>query len=80
MTNRGGYELQETPKNASYYSRIVDWIATGTGLPLVRDHYDVANAPWRKQVFKDVATIDGVPTPMRVCIDNVESGDWSGST
>ena len=43
----------------------------------MRDPYDVANALWRKQVFQDVATIDGVPTPMRVCIDNVESGDWS---
>jgi hypothetical protein len=69
-----------TPKNASYYSRIVDWIATGTGLPLVRDHYDLANALWRKQVVQDVTTIDSVPTPMRVRIDDVESGDWSGST
>jgi hypothetical protein len=46
----------------------------------VRDHYDVANALWRKQLFQGVATIDSVPTPMRVRIDDVESGDWSGST
>jgi hypothetical protein len=71
------YELQETPKNRGYYSRIVDWIATDTGLPLERDHYDVANALWRKQIFQDEATIDGVPTPMRVRVDDVQSGDWS---
>ena len=71
------YEIRETPKNRSYYSRVVDWVAVDTGLPLERDHYDVSNALWRKQVFEDVATIDGIPTPMRVRIDDLETGDWS---
>jgi len=71
------YELQETPTNRGYYARIVDWISTDTGLPIERDHYDVANTLWRKQVFLDVATIEGIPTPMRVRIDDVQSGDWS---
>jgi hypothetical protein len=55
----------------------VDWIAADSGLPLERDHYDVANALWRKQVYEDVATIDGVPTPMHVRVDDVQSNDWS---
>jgi hypothetical protein len=71
------YELQETPKNTSYYARIVDRIDAATGLPLERDHYDVGNALWRKQIYQDVATIDGVLTPMKVRIEDVQSGDWS---
>jgi hypothetical protein len=71
------YELEERPRQTWYYSRIVDWIAADSGLPLERDHYDVANALWRKQVYEDVATIDGVPTPMHVRVDDVQSNDWS---
>ena len=71
------YELQETPKNTSYYARIVDRIDAATGLPLERDHYDVGNALWRKQIYQEVATIDGVLTPMKVRIEDVQSGDWS---
>ena len=74
------FELEETLKNQWYYSRIVDWIAVDTGLPLERDHYDVANRLWRKQTFDRVETVDGVPTPMHVRIDDVQSGDWSDYT
>ena len=79
-TNRGGaraYELEEKPRQTWYYSRIVDWIAVETGLPLERDHYDDADVLWRKQAYEDVASIDGVPTPMRVRVDDVQSDDWS---
>jgi outer membrane lipoprotein-sorting protein len=71
------YELEETPRKTWYYSRIVDWIATSSGLPLERDHFDAAGALWRKQVYGDVQTVDGVPTPMRVRVDDLESHDWS---
>ena len=71
------YEIQETPKNTSYYARIVDRIDAATGLPLERDHYDVGNALWRKQIYDKVTTIDGVLTPMKVRIEDVQSGDWS---
>jgi outer membrane lipoprotein-sorting protein len=71
------YELEETPKATFYYSRIVDWIAADSGLPLERDHYDVANVLWRKQIFEEVAVVDDVPTPMHVRMDDLESGDWS---
>lgn len=70
-------ELQERPTSTWYYSRIVDWIAVDSGLPLERDHYDRANVLWRKEIFEDVAVVDGVPTPMHVRMDDVESGDWS---
>jgi uncharacterized protein len=71
------YELQETPSSTWYYLRIVDWIAVDSGLPLERDHYDVSNKLWRKQIFEDVAEVNGVPTPMHVRVDDLESGDWS---
>lgn len=77
---RGGtkaYELQETPRQTWYYSRIVDWVAVDSGLPLERDDYDAANALWRKQVYEDVATVDGVPTPMHVRVDDVQTRDWT---
>jgi Outer membrane lipoprotein-sorting protein len=71
------YELEETPRKTWYYSRIVDWIAMDSGLPLERDHFDAANELWRKQVYDHVQTVDGVPTPMHVRVDDLESRDWS---
>ena len=71
------YELEEKPRQAWYYSRIVDWIAVDSDLPLERDHYDAGNALWRKQVYEDVAIVDAVPTPMHVRVDDVQSKDWS---
>jgi len=71
------YELEEKPRQAWYYSRIIDWIAVDSGLPLQRDHYDTANALWRRQVYEDVAVVDGIPTPMHVRVDDVQSKNWS---
>jgi Outer membrane lipoprotein-sorting protein len=71
------YELLETPRQSWYYSRVVDWIAVDSGFPLERDNYDPANELWRKQVYEDVATVDGVPTPMHVRVDDVQTHDWS---
>jgi hypothetical protein len=71
------YELEEKPRTTTYYSRIVDWIAPDTKLPIERDHYDPANVLWRKEVFDDVEKIDGSATPMHVRIDDLESHDWS---
>jgi hypothetical protein len=70
------YELQEKPRQAWYYSRIVDWIAAETDLPLERGPMTSAK-PWRKQVYEDVAIVDAVPTPRHVRVDDVQSRDWS---
>jgi hypothetical protein len=77
VDNQDAYELQETPTHTGYYSRIVDSVAVDSGLPLERDHYDVANRLWRKQVYKDVTKVGGVVTPIRVRVEDMESGDWS---
>jgi outer membrane lipoprotein-sorting protein len=77
VDNQEAYELQETPKHTGYYSRIVDSVAVESGLPLERDHYDVANRLRRKQVYKEVTKVGGVPTPIRVRVEDVQSGDWT---
>jgi hypothetical protein len=71
------YELEEIPRNRWYYSRIVDSIAADSMLPVERDFYDVANVLWRKETFPDTPLIDGIPTPVRIHMEDKESGDWS---
>jgi hypothetical protein len=80
---RGGvaaYKVQEIPTVPGaewYYTRIVSWIAADTALPLERDFYDPANALWKVERFRDVARIDGVPTIMKLRMDDVQTGSWT---
>jgi hypothetical protein len=53
-----------------YYSRIVSWVAKDTMLPVRRDYYDVANELWKTQLYQDVTVIDGVPTVLRLRMED----------
>jgi outer membrane lipoprotein-sorting protein len=68
------YRIQEVLKDPRYYSRIVTWIAIDSMLPLRRDYYDVANRLWKTETFEDVKTIDGVPTPLRIVMEDKQEG------
>jgi hypothetical protein len=67
-------KIQEALNDPRYYSRIVTWIATDSMLPLRRDYYDVANRLWKTETFEDVKTIDGVPTPLRIVMEDKQEG------
>lgn len=66
------YKIEEVPKDAWYYSRIVTWIATESHLPLQRDYYDRAGQLWKTELFDQVVVIDGVPTPLRIRMRDVQ--------
>lgn len=71
------YKVEQVPRNEWYYSRVVDWIATDTLLPLQRDYYSPAGDLWKQQYFESVSVIEGVPTPLAIRIENRAEG---GST
>jgi hypothetical protein len=66
------YKIEEVPKDSWYYSRIVTWIAMESHLPLRRDYYDRAGQLWKTERFDQVVVVDGVPTPLRIRMHDVQ--------
>lgn len=71
------YKVEQIPRNQWYYSKIIDWIATDTLLPIQRDFYSPAGDLWKQEYFESVSIIDDVPTPLKIRIVNRAEG---GST
>ncbi|MGE0824638.1 MAG: outer membrane lipoprotein-sorting protein [Candidatus Binatia bacterium] len=68
------YKIEEqVPKERLYYSRIITWVAADSKLPLERDYYDPAGMLWKRELFEEVTVIDGVPTPLRIKMEDLES-------
>lgn len=67
------YKVEFTPKSAWYYSRVIMWVSKDTHLPLQRDYYDLSGHLWKKETFDQVAVIDGIPTPFRIVMEDVQS-------
>jgi hypothetical protein len=67
------YKVEEqVPQERAYYSRIITWVAADSFLPLQRDYYDVAGELWKTELFDQVSIIDGVPTPLRIRMNDVQ--------
>lgn len=66
------YKVEEVPQEQWYYSRILTWVAVDSLLPLQRDYYDRAGDLWKTEIFDQVTVIDGVPTPLRIRMVNVQ--------
>jgi len=66
------YKIEEVPKEPWYYSRIITWVTTDTLLPLQRDYYDRAGHLWKTEHFDQVTVLDGIPTPLRVRMHEVQ--------
>jgi len=60
------YKVETIPRERWYYSRIVNWIAADSFLPIQRDYYDANNRHWKTKLFEHVVTIDNIPKPLRV--------------
>ncbi len=71
------YELQATPRDPRYYSRIVTWVAADTYAPLAREYYDAAGALWKAERFGALQNVDGTPTILERRIEDKQTG---GST
>jgi hypothetical protein len=67
------YKIDEVPVDKRYYSHIVTWIAKDTMLPLRRDFYDPANDLWKSERVEDSAIVDGVPTILRLRMEDYEA-------
>jgi outer membrane lipoprotein-sorting protein len=74
---RAAYKVEEVPTNPWYYSRIMMWIAKDSFLPLERDYYDPGNQLWKVEQFEDITVIDGVPTPLRIVMEDRLGGGSS---
>lgn len=68
------YKVEEKVLGGLYYSRIITWITTNSFLPLQRDYYDIAGRLWKTAFFKEVTTIDKVPTPLLIEMKDLQSG------
>ena len=66
------YKIDEAPKERWYYSRVVTWVDTGSLLPLERDLYDQAGRLWKRILFDHVTLINGIPTPLRIRMVDVQ--------
>jgi hypothetical protein len=67
------YKIEESsPKDRAYYSRVITWVAKNSMLPVQRDYYDVAGTLWKRKLFEE-DTIDGVPTPIRMQMQDVQN-------
>jgi outer membrane lipoprotein-sorting protein len=67
------YKIEEqVPQERAYYSRLITWVAADSMLPLQRDYYDVAGTLWKTELFEQVSTIDNVPTPLRIQMEDVQ--------
>jgi hypothetical protein len=67
------YKIEEgVLRERAYYSRIITWVAVDSMLPLQRDYYDMAGVLWKTEVFDNVVTTDGVPTPLHIKMEDVQ--------
>jgi hypothetical protein len=66
------YKVEEKRIPGDYYSRIINWIAVDSKMPLRRDFYSAGNKLWKTEVFKDITVIDGTPTPIRILMTLVD--------
>jgi hypothetical protein len=67
------YKIEESPKEQWYYSRILTWVAADSLLPLQRDYYDRAGRLWKSEYFEQVTVIDGIPTPLRIRMHDLQA-------
>jgi hypothetical protein len=67
------YKLEAVPRETWYYARFLTWVAKDTFFPVERDFNDVANNLWKVQRWSNVSTINGVPTALRLSMENVQT-------
>ena len=69
---KSAYKVEEKRIPGDYYSRIINWIAVDSKMPLRRDFYSAGSQLWKTELFKDITIIDGTPTPIRISMTLVD--------
>jgi outer membrane lipoprotein-sorting protein len=68
---RRAYKIEEVPRERWFYSRIVSWVAADTWFPIRREFYTPAGELWKLERFDQVTRIDGIPTSLRMQMEDV---------
>ena len=71
------YQIEAIPADRWYYQRIVTWVNARTHLPMERTYYDPANELWKVERFQEVTDVDGLPIPLRIVMEDRQTGDTS---
>jgi outer membrane lipoprotein-sorting protein len=71
--NKPCYVLEVTPKIRRKYSRYIAWVAKDLWIQLKIDYYQDKDI-YRSGEFTDVRTIDGIPTPFKLNMENRKTG------
>ena len=69
IDNKPCYVVEVTPKVRRKYTKYLSWVAKDLWIHLKIEYYQ-DNAIYRAGTFKDVRTIDGLPTPFRTQMEN----------
>lgn len=65
------YKVEETlPNDNFYFSKIITLISVNSFLPLQRDFYGKDGTLWKTEIF-DAVVIDGIPTPVRITMQDL---------
>src|SRR5512147_1361652 len=67
------YVVEVTPKVRRKYTRYLAWVAKDLWVHLRIEYYQDENI-YREGVFQDVRTIDGIPTPFKLNMENRKTG------
>jgi hypothetical protein len=67
------YKVESIPEQSWYLSRIITWVSVANSLPIERDFFDPAGALYKVERYSDVTAVDGVPTPLRIRMENVQT-------
>lgn len=67
------YVVEVTPKIRRKYTRYLAWVAKDLWVHLRIEYYQDKNI-YREGVFRDVRTIDGIPTPFKLNMENRKTG------
>ena len=71
------YKLEGVPRETWYYLRFTTWVAKDTFFPVERNFYDVSNNLWKVERWSNVSAINGLPTALRLSMENVQTQNKS---
>jgi hypothetical protein len=66
------YKIEVIPKVRRKYTRYIAWVAKDLWVHLKIDYYQDDNI-YRAGIFRDIRSIDGIPTPFRISVENRKS-------
>jgi len=72
IDNRPCYVIEVTPKKPRKYSKYIIWVAKNIWVPTKIEYYREKEL-YRAGAFKDIRTIDGIPTPFMYEMENLKT-------